>query len=114
MRNVFKILGYIFIGIVLLPIVAIGLYLLLGGSLFIILYIINRKKNGKTNPNEGKVCKTASTIIIIILCFIVFYFYKVTPFSLKGYFLTQGVTFIGLLPMCYYFFICLKNGNSIN
>ena len=53
MNKVLKVLGYILIGIVLLPIIAIGLYVALGGSLFLGLYIYNRKKMVPTTPGKG-------------------------------------------------------------
>lgn len=109
MNKVLKVLGYILIGIVLLPIFAIGLYVAVGGSLFLGLYIYNRKKNGPSNPKEGKNYKIVSTILFIIGFFILFFYAQLQFLSWQTYLWIQLVTFIGLLPMCVFQYRKIKD-----
>lgn len=109
MNKVLKVLGYILIGIVLLPIIAIGLYVALGGSLFLGLYIYNRKKNGPNDPREGKPYKIASTILFLIGMVFLYLINQVKFISWQGYLWIQLVVFIGLLPICYYQYKLIKH-----
>lgn len=108
-----RILGYILIGIVLLPIIAIGLFVALGASLFLILYIINRKKNGRQDPKAGKTYKTISTILFFItllgLAILLLTTIGTVNFlTWQGYFGIQAVVFISMIPMCIYQYRSLK------
>lgn len=97
-----RVIAYILIGILLIPVLALCLYLALGGSLFIVLYVYNRKKNGLMDIKEGKNYKIVSTILFIIGFLILFSMEKIHFFSWQSYLWIQLVTFIGLLPMCYF------------
>ena len=108
-----RILGYILIGIVLLPIIAIGLYVALGGGLFLFLYIKNRIKNGKQDPKQGKTYKTVATILFFITMLIMAIILYQTVGSInllswQGYLGVQAVVFISMLPMCIYQYKSLK------
>ena len=98
------IIGYILIGILLLPIIAVGLYVGLGAILFYILLIIDRVKNGKSDVKEGRTYKTVSGILITIATILAFVIFKpeLNIFNLKTYFIIQGIIFIGLIPLCIY------------
>ncbi len=109
MNKFLKILGYTLLIIILIPIAVIGLYLAVGGILFIVLYILNRKKNGPIDAVEGKTYKIASAILFIIGITVLFYIYKVNFFSIEAYLWMQLITFIGLLPVCYFLFNLIKN-----
>lgn len=108
MKSFGKIILYILIGILLLPAIAISLYLSLGGFLFIMLYIINRKKNGTiTNPKESRSYKIACTfnaIIATLIAYIIIHDNNISFqfLSWTCYFTIQIITFVTLIPMCVY------------
>lgn len=109
MKKLLRISGYILVGILLLPMIAVGLYFILGGSLFFGLYVYNRKKNGPQDPKGGRDYKIASSIIFIVgLIFLVFYM-KVNFISWQGYLWVQLLTFAGMLPLCWYQYRLIKN-----
>ncbi len=103
------ILGYIVIGIVLIPIAFILLYILLGISLFAVLYILARKKQKHFDPKDGKNYKLASSLILVIGAVIMILGFKINfniipewNFSVinwQGYLWLQLLVFIGLIPM---------------
>lgn len=113
-NKVLLVLGYIIIGIVLIPIAAIGIYIAPGALLFYILYIYNRKKYGPMDPKEGKDYKIASTIIIIIGLFILVYAVKANLWSPLGYLYTQILVFVGLLPVCYHIYKEIKKNKELD
>ena len=108
-----RIIGYILIGIVLLPIIAIGLYVAVGGGLFLFLYIKNRIKNGKQDPKAGRTYKTVSTILffitMLILAIILYQTIgSINLLSWQGYLGVQIVVFVSMIPMCIYQYKSLK------
>lgn len=111
MNKVVKVLGYILIAIVLLPIIAIGLYVFVGASLFLCLYIINRKKNGPSNPREGKPYRIISTILFILGLILLYFVGKINFLSWQGYLWLQLVVFVGMLPICLYQYKLIKHKN---
>ena len=71
------ILSFIVVGIFLLPIIAVLLYVILGASLFMVLYILTRKKVGKIDSKEGKYFKIASTIILVLGAFLMVFIHNI-------------------------------------
>lgn len=113
MKNkVLLVFGYIILGIVLLPIIAIGIYIAPGALLFYILYFYNRKKFGPMDSKEGKNYKIASTIIIIVGLLILVYVMKANLWSPIGYLYVQILVFAGLLPACYHIYKEIKKNKE--
>lgn len=106
------IVGYILIGILLLPILAIGLILIVGISLFLILYIRDRVKNGRDDPKKGRPYKLASALLLII-CILVYSFspaFTTWPLlSWQTWWLWQAIVFVGLIPLDIYQILKLKH-----
>ena len=103
------ILSFIVVGIFLLPIIAVLLYVILGVSLFMVLYILTRKKVGKIDSKEGKYFKIASTIILVLGAFLMVFIYNINfnivpdwdfnNLNWSGYLWLQLLVFVGLIPM---------------
>ena len=109
-----SILGYILIFILLSPIIAILLYVGIGGLLFYILVIYNRVKNGKTDPKEGKAYKIASTLVFVAGLFVAYMVFsnngwQFNIFSLNTFITAQIITFIGFIPVDIYYFSKIKH-----
>ncbi len=107
------ILGYILIFILLSPIIAIMLYLIIGGGLFYFLAIYNRVKNGKSDIKEGKEYKTISTILFLIAILVVFFIYSSNKiafniFTWRDFFVCQAIAFIGFIPLNIYYYKKIK------
>lgn len=109
MKKFLHILGYVLIGILLLPMIAIGLYFILGGSLFVILYVYNRKKNGPRDPKGGREYKIISSILFLAGLILLVFYMKINFISWQGYLWVQLLTFVGMLPLCFYQYRLIKN-----
>ena len=106
-----RIVLYIFIGILLLPLVAVMLVVIVGASLYITLMIIDRVKKGRDLTKNGRIYKVISTILFLVIIFVYVTSpaYKEWPLlSWQTWGLAQGMVFIGLLPMCLYKTLRLK------
>lgn len=108
------IVGYILIAILLSPIIAVLLYLILGGLIFYILAIYNRVKNGKSDIKEGKDYKTASSLFFLVAIIITFFVYRgnnltFNVFSLRDFFVCQLIAFIGFIPLVIYYYRKIKH-----
>lgn len=108
------IVGYILIFILLSPIIAILLYLIIGGGLMYFLAIYNRVKNGKMDVKEGREFKTVSTVLILIGILVVFLIYRnnnltFNVFTWRDFFVCQIVAFIGLIPMNIFYYRKIKH-----
>ena len=109
-----SVLGYILIFILLSPIIAVLLYVLLGGLLLYILVIYNRVKNGRTDPKEGKSYKIASTLVFMLGIGISFTVFSSNDWTfnlldIKTFITCQIVTFVGFLPVVLYYFQKIKH-----
>ncbi len=108
------IVGYILIFILLSPIIAILLYLIIGGGLMYFLAIYNRVKNGKMDVKEGREFKTVSTVLILMGILVVFLIYRnnnltFNVFTWRDFFVCQIVAFIGLIPMNIFYYRKIKH-----
>lgn len=112
MNKGLRILGFIVLGIILIPLIVIAAYVLLGASVFALLYFINRKKNGTVDLNEGKNYKIVSTLFFIGALLIAYFVGTLNIFTWQGYLWLQFVVFIGMLPMCYLQIIQLKRNKQ--
>lgn len=118
------VLSYIIIGIVLLPIIAVLLYVIFGVWLFIILYIIARKKCGKMDPKESKDYKIASTVILILGALIMVFGFKINfnlipdwnfnNINYVGYFCLQLLVFVGLIPLDVFYWKKIKKTKEVD
>ena len=110
-NKIITIIGYILIGILLLPLIAIGIYIGIGAILFYILFIIDRVKNGENNIKDGKGYKTASGIFALIAtgAAIIIFRPELNIFNIETFFIVQGVVFIGLLPLSYYKYLRIRH-----
>lgn len=109
MNKFIRFLGYALIGILLLPMIAIGLYFILGGSLFFGLYVYNRKKNGPRDPRGGRNYKIISSFLFLIGLVVLVFYMKINFISWQGYLWVQLLTFVGMLPLCFYQYRLIKN-----
>ncbi|MBO5542663.1 MAG: hypothetical protein J5936_04420 [Acholeplasmatales bacterium] len=101
------ILGYILIIILLSPIIAVLLYLIIGGALFYSVTIYDRIKYGPSNIKEGKDYKLISTLLFIAAILIMFIIYnknglKFDIFTWRDFFACQGIAFVGFIPLVLY------------
>ncbi len=106
-----RIVLYILVGILLLPLAAALLLVVVGASLFIVLIILDRVKKGRDITKHGRIYKVVSTILFVLMLII----YGSSPaftewklISWQTWLLWQGIVFVGLLPMCLYKFLRLK------
>lgn len=109
MKTIGKVLSYILIGIVLLPIAAIVIYLSLGLALYLILYIYYRVKFGPIQNNkESKIYKNVGAVIIIIFIIGLFISGQTNLFSVQTWGLCNLAAFLGCLPISFYVFKQIK------
>ena len=106
-----RIMLYILVGLLLLPLAAVLLVVIVGASLYVLLLVLDRVKKGRDETKNGRIYKVISTILFVIMIFI----YATSPaytewklLSWQTWLLLQGMTFIGLLPMCFYKWMRLK------
>lgn len=117
MRKFLTILGWIFLAILLSPLIAIALYLIVGGSLFFILYLICRIKYGPIDRKEHKLYSTISTILILLELLFAYILisrienYTFVFWSWQTYLGLQAITFIGLIPIDIFYIKKLKHHN---
>lgn len=113
-----SIFGYILIFILLSPIIAVLLYVLLGGALLYTLVIYNRVKNGRTAPKEGKSYKIASTLVFMLAIGISFYVFSSNGWSfnlldIKTFITCQIVAFVGFIPVVIYYLQKIKHIDKV-
>lgn len=117
MKSFLKVLAYIAIGIFAIPILALGLFLIIGLSLFVPLFLVNKIKYKYAGTNEEQRPFTiASGIILTIAALIIILVLRDSGFenvfTIQNYFILQAVVFVGLLPQVYLQTKILKKNKS--
>ena len=107
------IIGYILIFILLSPIIAILLYVGVGGLLFYILAITSRVKKGRLQKGEGKIYKYVATGFFLIGIFVAAMIYRnnewtFTVFNWKDVITANIIAFVGFFPLVIFYFLKLK------
>ena len=113
-NKLLTILGYILIIILLSPIIAVLLYLILGGALLYTVTIYDRVKYGPSNVKEGKEYKLVSTLLFIASVLVMFIIYnknglQFNIFTWREFFVFQGIAFISFMPIVIYHLKRMKN-----
>lgn len=103
MRKIGKILAYVLVGIILIPILAIFIYIALGMIVYLIGYAYYRKKYGSLPVDaESKKHKNIGGILIFLAIIVVFAAGYRELFAVQTWALCNLATFIGCLPLDYY------------